>query len=78
MKKNVKIVDNRVNGGTEKCATNVLLRDRAKEMRSRASAIPRKIAGHCHWTVTSVPMGISEKNLRAASEGSRMQPCDAG
>jgi len=27
VKKNVKIVDNRVNGGTEKCATNVLLRD---------------------------------------------------
>src|SRR5438067_12216332 len=25
--KNVKIVNNRVNGGTEKCATNVLLRD---------------------------------------------------
>ncbi len=25
-----------------------------------------------------VPIGISEKNLRAASDGSRMQPCDAG
>src|SRR5438552_7652292 len=27
LRKNVKVVNNRVNGGTEKCATNVLLRD---------------------------------------------------
>src|SRR4029434_7853361 len=32
----------------------------------------------CYFTVTSVPIGISEKNLRAASEGSRIQPCEAG
>jgi hypothetical protein len=25
-----------------------------------------------------VPTGISEKNLRAASSGNLMQPCDAG
>jgi len=31
-----------------------------------------------YCTVTSVPTGISEKNLRAASSGNRMQPCDAG
>jgi hypothetical protein len=31
-----------------------------------------------YWTVTKVPTGISEKNLRAASSGNRMQPCDAG
>jgi len=29
-------------------------------------------------TVTSVPIGTSAKNFRAASSGSRMQPCDAG
>jgi len=27
LRKNVKVVNNRVNAGTEKCATNVLLRD---------------------------------------------------
>ena len=31
-----------------------------------------------YCTVTSVPTGISEKNLRAVSSGNRMQPCDAG
>jgi hypothetical protein len=31
-----------------------------------------------YCTVTSVPTGISEKNLRAVSAGNRMQPCDAG
>src|SRR5438477_5883544 len=31
-----------------------------------------------YCTVTRVPTGISEKNLRAASSGNRMQPCDAG
>ena len=36
--------------------------------------------GSCfrYCTVTSVPTGISEKNLRAVSSGNRMQPCDAG
>jgi len=29
-------------------------------------------------TVTNVPIGTSAKNFRAASSGSRMQPCDAG
>src|SRR5437667_8126302 len=33
---------------------------------------------HPYCTVTSVPTGSSEKNLRAASSGNRMQPCDAG
>ena len=36
------------------------------------------IAGRLYCTVTSVPTGSSEKNLRAASSGNRMQPCDAG
>src|SRR5437016_1445751 len=31
-----------------------------------------------YCTVTNVPIGISEKNLRAASSGNRMQPCEAG
>ena len=31
-----------------------------------------------YCTVTSVPTGISEKNLRAVSAGNRMQPWDAG
>ena len=31
-----------------------------------------------YCTVTSVPTGISEKNLRAVSSGNRMHPCDAG
>ena len=31
-----------------------------------------------YCTVTTVPTGISEKNLRAVSSGNRMQPCDAG
>jgi hypothetical protein len=31
-----------------------------------------------YWTVTTVPTGISEKNLRAVSSGKRIQPCDAG
>ncbi len=41
----------------------------------------RRAAGNwlaLYCTLTSVPTGISEKNLRAASSGSRMQPCDAG
>jgi len=33
---------------------------------------------HRYCTVTTVPTGISEKNLRAVSSGNRMQPCDAG
>jgi hypothetical protein len=36
----------------------------------------RSLVRYC--TVTSVPTGISEKNLRAVSSGNRMQPCDAG
>jgi hypothetical protein len=36
----------------------------------------RRTIAYC--TVTSVPIGISEKNLRAASSGNRMQPCEAG
>ncbi|PYK46127.1 MAG: hypothetical protein DME53_03675 [Verrucomicrobia bacterium] len=36
----------------------------------------RSRVGYC--TLTSVPTGISEKNLRAVSSGNRMQPCDAG
>ena len=32
----------------------------------------------CYCTATTVPTGISEKNLRAVSSGNRMQPCDAG
>jgi len=35
-----------------------------------------RLSPYC--TVTSVPTGISEKNLRAASSGNLMQPCDAG
>lgn len=35
-----------------------------------------RVSSYC--TVTSVPTGISEKNLRAVSSGNRMQPCDAG
>jgi hypothetical protein len=35
-----------------------------------------RVSAYC--TVTSVPTGISEKNLRAVSSGNRMQPCDAG
>src|SRR6267143_1039318 len=31
-----------------------------------------------YCTVTNVPIGISEKNLRAASSGNRMHPCEAG
>jgi hypothetical protein len=31
-----------------------------------------------YCTVTSVPTGISEKNLRAVSSGNRMHPCEAG
>ncbi|PYJ23126.1 MAG: hypothetical protein DME99_03755 [Verrucomicrobia bacterium] len=37
--------------------------------------------GNCaslYCTVTSVPIGISEKNLRAASGGSLIHPWDAG
>src|SRR5581483_3247313 len=32
----------------------------------------------CYCTVTSVPIGISEKNFRAASSGNLMHPCEAG
>jgi len=39
---------------------------------------PRKTLALHYCTVTSVPTGISEKNLRAVSSGNRMQPCDAG
>jgi len=38
-----------------------------------------RVRSHVRYcTVTSVPTGISEKNLRAVSSGNRMQPCDAG
>jgi len=40
------------------------------------SCVPGFLIRYC--TVTSVPTGISEKNLRAVSSGNRMQPCDAG
>ena len=40
------------------------------------SFVVRSHVRYC--TVTSVPTGISEKNLRAVSSGNRMQPCDAG
>jgi hypothetical protein len=47
----------------------------AKRLRTPAFLIP---LSPCYCTVTSVPTGISEKNLRAASSGNRMHPCDAG
>jgi len=56
----------------------------AAEMCTRAACAPQKgvpdsLASACRYcTVTSVPTGISEKNLRAVSSGNRMQPCDAG
>ena len=44
-----------------------------------AFLIPFGVRSHVRYcTVTSVPTGISEKNLRAVSSGNRMQPCDAG
>ena len=52
-----------------------------KRNQRRVSATPEspatnRLSPYC--TVTSVPTGISEKNLRAASSGNLMQPCDAG
>ena len=44
--------------------------------RSRPTNSAFAVSLYC--TVTSVPTGISEKNLRAVSAGNRMQPCDAG
>jgi hypothetical protein len=47
----------------------------------RFSCLPDSFGVRSHvryCTVTSVPTGISEKNLRAVSSGNRMQPCDAG
>src|SRR4051794_38758254 len=42
-------------------------------------ALPIGVGSYIRYcTVTSVPTGISEKNLRAVSSGNRMQPCDAG
>ena len=40
------------------------------------SPAANRLSPYC--TLTSVPTGISEKNLRAASSGNLMQPCDAG
>src|SRR4029077_10839247 len=53
----------------------------SKEIRGASFATPEspdanRLSPYC--TVTSVPTGISEKNLRAASSGNLMQPCDAG
>src|SRR5215831_3900978 len=45
-------------------------------LRNARFSIGDCLAAYC--TVTSVPTGSSEKNLRAASSGNRMQPCDAG
>jgi hypothetical protein len=47
----------------------------------KISCLPDSFGVRSHvryCTVTSVPTGISEKNLRAVSSGNLMQPCDAG
>src|SRR5882724_2265471 len=53
---------------------------RSRDLRCRRpSSRPQPIlAWRGYSTVTSVPIGTSAKNFRAASSGSRMQPCDAG
>jgi hypothetical protein len=89
LRKNAKALNNRVNAGTFPCAMHPTVTGlpapkadfngeatKRQPAQETAQSTPESSRWHVanYFTVTSVPIGISWKNLRATSPGRRMQP----